>query len=121
MFPDLGFCASGKLKNILKWKIVDDQKVIKSTCLIVNTNYIVYFVLSVKTTMQPALDSLKIPILQEIKKAGRKKFWMHLKPKCGKKFMILVLLVHIFCSSEEPTESNVWVQFWVIPSFKLLH
>ena len=27
----------------------------------------------------------------------------------------------LFCSSEEPTESNVWVQFWVIPSFKLLY
>ena len=69
---------------------------IKSTCLIVITNYIVYFGLSVKTTMQPALDSLKIPILQEIKKAGREKFWMHQKPKCGQKIMIFVLLVHIF-------------------------
>ena len=96
MFPDLGFCASGKLKNILKWKIVDDQKVIKSTCLIVNTNYIVYFGLSVKTTMQPALDSLKIPILREVKKAGREKFWMHQNPKCGQKSMILVLLVDTF-------------------------
>ena len=57
--------------------------------------------------MQPVLDSLKIPILQEEKKAGREKFWMHQKPKCGEKFMILVLLVHIFCISEEPTESNV--------------
>ena len=81
MFPDLGFCASGKLKNILKWKIVDDQKVIKSTCLIVNTNYIVYFGLSVKTTKQPALDSLKIPILQEIKKAWREKFRKQQIPK----------------------------------------
>ena len=28
-------------------------------------------------------------------------------------------LVHFFCSSAEPTETNVWVQFWFIPYFKL--
>ena len=96
MLPELGFCASVK--------IVDYQKVIGSTCLIVNTNYIVYFGLSVKTTMQPALDSLKIPILQEIKKAGREKFWKHQNPKSGKNFTIKVLLV--FCTGEEHSLKN---------------
>jgi hypothetical protein len=46
--------------------------------------------------MQPALDSLKIPILREVKKAGREKFRMHQNPKCGQKSMILVLLVDTF-------------------------
>ena len=33
--------------------------------------------------MQPALDSLKFPILQEVKKAGREKFQKHQNPKSG--------------------------------------
>ena len=61
---------------------------IKSACFIVNTNYIVYFGLPVKTTMQPGLDSLKIMILREVKKAGREKFWKHQNPKSGKKSTI---------------------------------
>ena len=35
--------------------------------------------------------------------------------------MIWVLLVVFFCSSEELTETNVQVQFRVIPSFKFHH
>ena len=38
--------------------------------------------------MQPALDSLKIPILREVKKAGREKFRKHQNPKSGKKSTI---------------------------------
>ena len=35
--------------------------------------------------MQPALDSLKIPILWEVKTAVREFFWKHQNPKSGKK------------------------------------
>ena len=38
-----------------------------------NINYIAYFGLSVETTMQPALDSLKISIFHEFKKKLVKK------------------------------------------------
>ena len=38
--------------------------------------------------MQPALDSLKIPILQEVKKAGREKFKKHQNPKSSQKSTI---------------------------------
>ena len=67
---------------MLKPEIVEDQKVI---CYIEHINYILYFGLSVKTTMQPGFDSLKIPILRDKKKAGREKFWKHQNPKSGKK------------------------------------
>ena len=69
---------------------------IYSTFFIVHTNYIVYFWLSVRTTMQPALDSLKIQILRGVNKAGREQFWKHQNPKCYKKFTIYVLLVDSF-------------------------
>ena len=55
---------------------------------LVNFFHCAYFWLSVKTTMQPALDSLKILILREVKKAGREKFQKHQNPKTGKKSMI---------------------------------
>ena len=50
-----------------------------------HTNYEVYFGLLVKTTMQPALYSLKIPILWGVKKAGRERFRKHQNPKSCKK------------------------------------
>ena len=49
-----------------------DKKVILSTFFIVPANNQVYLWLTVKTTMQPVLDTLKIPILQEVIKTGRK-------------------------------------------------
>ena len=42
----------------------------------------------VKTTMQPDLDSLKILILREVKKAGRENFRKHQNPKSGNKSKI---------------------------------
>ena len=68
---------------------------------ILHTNYIVYFWLSVKTTMQPALDSLEIPILPELKEAASEKFQKHQNPKLAKKnlrFRYCWLI--LFCSSE---------------------
>ena len=44
-----------------------------------------YFGLPVQTTIQPGLDSLKIWILREVKKAGREKFRKHQNPKSGQK------------------------------------
>ena len=51
--------------------------------------------------MQQALDSLKIPILRGVKKAGREKFWKHQNPKSSKKNYYLGIV------GEEPTEPNV--------------
>ena len=65
-----------------------DKKVILSTFFIVPANNQVYLWLTVKTTMQPVLDTLKIPILQEVIKTDRKKFWKHQNPKSGKKSTI---------------------------------
>ena len=95
-FRNQDFGASGKLKKILKREIVQDEKVIQSTFFIGHTNYIVYFWLSVKTIMQPALDALKIPILPGVKKAGREKFRKHQNPKSVKKSVTYVLLVDNF-------------------------
>ena len=96
-FGNWGFSASGKLKHILKREIVEDQKVIWSMCYIEHINYILYFGLSGKTTMQPDFDSMKIPILRRGKqKAGREKFWKHQNPKSGKKSVNQVMLVDSF-------------------------
>ena len=70
---ELGFWCFRKAQIYFKREIVQDQKVIQLTLFIVHTNYIVYFWLSVTTTKQPALESLKIPILQEVKKSCREK------------------------------------------------
>ena len=63
--------------------------------------------------MQPALDSLKIPILREVKIAGRDKFRKHQSPEKQKNLQYMYCWSILLCSSEEPTESNAYVQFWV--------
>ena len=68
MPPELGFKCIWKAFLKKLQEIVWDQNVIKSTFFIVHTYYILYFWLSVKTTMLPVLDSLKFPILQKVKK-----------------------------------------------------
>ena len=91
-----------------------------------HTNYIVYFGLSVKTTMQPALDSLKIPILREVKKAGREHFQKHQNPKSGKKIYDLCVVSRLFLvvvrCQQKPMyecnlESSVLLNFFVRKDF----
>jgi hypothetical protein len=63
----------------------------------------VYFGLLGKTTLQPALNSLKILILLEVIK---KLVGSPTTLKVANKSMILVLLVNFFRSIEEPTETS---------------
>ena len=73
---ELRFCCFRKA-HILKWKIVEDQKVILSTCFIVHTKYIVYFGLTAVSVLQLCpvkcihlalfnWNSLKVPWHQKV-------------------------------------------------------